>query len=53
MTKEQIYKTINDANRFNSNFNITHSESYMKSVMLTAMIKACYPLAFINTQKNK
>lgn len=51
MDKEEIYKIIEEANKFNTRFNITHSESYTMATIATAMLKRCYPLAFQNIQK--
>lgn len=50
MDKEEIYKIIEEANKFNTKFNITHSESYTMVTIATAMLKRCYPLAFQNIQ---
>lgn len=51
MTKEEIYKIIEDANKFNTKININNSESYTMATIATAMLKRCYPLAFKNIQK--
>lgn len=50
MDKEEIYKIIEEANKFNTKFNITNSESYTMVTIATAMLKRCYPLAFQNIQ---